>query len=380
MSISIEVLSLFVGFLSAVSLPLGSWVGLISHPRARVTSMLMAFGGGALLFALTIEIIAGSFYSTGFLPVALGCIIGGVFYEILNHGFNSLGAFLRKVATAVGYLTVQKRKEAEHILKVLSKVLIFQSMSSDQVVALIPTIEQKTLNENEVIFTEGSPADSFYVIDKGKVQIIKDGKVIAEGGSGVTFGEMALITDSPRVATAIAREKSIIFSISKSYFNKLIQANSSVKKAIEESIIERESNLVKSSSVSKTTAKKWREKSLSCLKSKEFLPSLGDIEAASEKYGNASMGIWLGILLDGIPESFVIGVSVMQIKSVPWAFIAAVFLANFPEAMSSSVNMRRQDYSKAKIIFMWSSIAVITGLGAFIGSVVEDRKVVDFIC
>ena len=51
---TVLLLALGWGLLSAVSLPAGAFIGLWSRPKERVTSALMAFGGGALLFALTI--------------------------------------------------------------------------------------------------------------------------------------------------------------------------------------------------------------------------------------------------------------------------------------------------------------------------------------
>ena len=51
------------------------------------------------------------------------------------------------------------------------------------------------------------------------------------------------------------------------------------------------------------------------------------------------------------------------------AFIAGVFLANFPEAMSSAVSMQNSGMKFKKIMLMWGSICVITGVGAWIGAV-----------
>jgi len=50
--------ALFWGIISAISLPIGALVGLIAKPGRKITSALMAFGAGALLFALTIELFS----------------------------------------------------------------------------------------------------------------------------------------------------------------------------------------------------------------------------------------------------------------------------------------------------------------------------------
>merc|ERR1712060_868777 len=81
--------------------------------------------------------------------------------------------------------------------------------------------------------------------------------------------------------------------------------------------------------------------------------------------------IWLGILIDGVPESFVMGIlcnTASQGRLL--AFVVGVFLANFPEAMSSAGTMRLHGMKKRVIMVMWSSITVLTGVGAFIGATV----------
>ena len=50
------------------------------------------------------------------------------------------------------------------------------------------------------------------------------------------------------------------------------------------------------------------------------------------------------------------------------AFIAGVFLANMPEAMSSAVTMRKGGMSKTRIFWMWFSLCVLTAVGAYIGT------------
>ena len=86
------------------------------------------------------------------------------------------------------------------------------------------------------------------------------------------------------------------------------------------------------------------------------------------------MAIWLGIALDGIPESLVIGMilvaAVAEGSPMSLAFVAGVFLANLPEAMSSAVTMQRQGKKVGKIFWMWMSLCITTGLGAFLGALI----------
>jgi CRP-like cAMP-binding protein len=367
-SMSIGLIVLLAGFISAVSLPIGSIVGLSAKPKARINSAFMAFGAGALLFALTIEIVAHSFHLVGFWPLALGCVIGGILYELLNHGLDFMGAFFRKSATVIRQLTRLKIKKAERVLKHLSRVDILQSMPPEDIAKLVPLVEERVLEENTIIFKENSPAEAVYIIDSGAVEIVKDGKPIARGGPGDTFGEMALLTNVPRIASAVTRERTKIFQISKKDFNDLLRVSPKLKKAVEELLIKRGAELSRRSTVSGQIAKKWREQALSALKSQDFAPTTLEISQAAQAHGAAGMGIWLGNLLDAIPESLVIGLAASREMAIPWTLVAGVFLANVPEALSSSVVMRNQKYSGTKILLMWSFITIMMTAGALAGN------------
>ncbi len=110
------------------------------------------------------------------------------------------------------------------------------------------------------------------------------------------------------------------------------------------------------------------------------------MQKAREEHKGAPLAIWLGILLDGIPESFVIGSGllillhskVQQIESlsfgdvIPYTLIAGLFLSNFPEALASSANMRLQGMGKRRIFLLWFSLMVITAAGAGGGFLLAD--------
>lgn len=97
--------------------------------------------------------------------------------------------------------------------------------------------------------------------------------------------------------------------------------------------------------------------------------------------GGAPMAIWLGLLIDGIPESFVIGAGFLALLSVklgagvapeftdvlPYTLIAGLFLSNFPEALSASMGMKKSGMSTGKIMMMWMSLVLIIAIGALVG-------------
>ncbi len=81
------------------------------------------------------------------------------------------------------------------------------------------------------------------------------------------------------------------------------------------------------------------------------------------------MAIAVGALLDGIPESIVIGVSLLAGKGVSMVAVAAVFLSNVPEGLSSAAGMRKAGRSAAYVFGVWGGIALASGATALIGYV-----------
>jgi zinc transporter, ZIP family len=77
--------------------------------------------------------------------------------------------------------------------------------------------------------------------------------------------------------------------------------------------------------------------------------------------------IVLGALLDGIPESAAIGVSLVEGHGVGLAFVAAVFLSNVPEAASASTGMRQARRSPRYVFGLWLGVVAVSTLAAAIG-------------
>ncbi|NUS73253.1 MAG: ZIP family zinc transporter [Corynebacteriales bacterium] len=83
--------------------------------------------------------------------------------------------------------------------------------------------------------------------------------------------------------------------------------------------------------------------------------------------GAESKSIVLGALLDGVPESLVLGMGLAAGGKVSVAFLAAVFLSNLPEALGATAGMRSVGQSSRLIYGIWSGIVVASGVCAALG-------------
>jgi len=114
-------------------------------------------------------------------------------------------------------------------------------------------------------------------------------------------------------------------------------------------------------------ASRWIEKAIHNLDARRLVPSIDLAQAELHENRGVPVAIWLGILLDGIPESLVIGASMIHAQ-ISLSLVAGLFFSNYPEALSSSAGMRQQGFPFAQALFMWTSITLLTGVGAVLGN------------
>jgi len=264
------------GIISAVALPLGCVVGLVKDPGPRVCAMMMAFGGGSLLFALTLELFGEAIHeehvvSKGDILAVMvpSAVAGGLIFIGVNHIINGWGSFLRNVSTKARYLA--------DLPETMKEKLLSRRLHTEE--------EWSRLLSPE----DGADSDD------------EDG------------------------------HHSSHHSIHSNGSNKSIEKKKPVLQEAEDD---------------------------------DGIP----LKAHSHK--QVGLAIWLGILIDGIPESLIIGILAASPEGISIAFILGVFLSNFPEALSSTIEMRKQGMPRIRIFLMWSSLCVLTGLGAMLGAAV----------
>lgn len=93
----------------------------------------------------------------------------------------------------------------------------------------------------------------------------------------------------------------------------------------------------------------------------------GEQQPSEKEQGGSGTALALGALLDGIPESIVIGSSLLSGGAVSVVTVAAVFVSNVPEGLSSAAGMRRAGRSRTYVFGLWGGIALASGLAAVAG-------------
>ncbi len=99
-----------------------------------------------------------------------------------------------------------------------------------------------------------------------------------------------------------------------------------------------------------------------------FLVSDRLVEAKFGDEGpSAAMGIVIGSIIDGVPESLIFGIQIATGLAISPAFLAAVFVSNIPQALAPSADLAAAGWGKAKVVGMWALVAVACGVAAGLG-------------
>jgi len=94
--------------------------------------------------------------------------------------------------------------------------------------------------------------------------------------------------------------------------------------------------------------------------------SQGQQPSESDQQGSGA-AIAVGALLDGVPESVVLGLSLLGGGGIGVPVLVAIFISNLPEGLSSAAGMKRSGRSVGYVFGVWVGIAVVSGLAGLIG-------------
>lgn len=239
--------------------------------------------------------------------------------------------------------------------------------------AVARKLRYKRYRRGQTIFQTGELAERLYIVHEGEVTMFSPrdashpGRVIDAGSA---FGGLSFLTGGRHTMGVIATENTAIWELTRTDLEELLHEAPTLRTALADYL---QSDAIRQyltgpQRVSKDRAAKWLGAALRGIGSNRFV-SIVDFQPRSfEVTHGAALAIWLGIMLDGIPESLVIGASLVE-RGISLSLIAGLFLSNYPEALSSSAGMREQGFTRQRIFLMWASLMLFTGVGAVLGNV-----------
>jgi zinc transporter, ZIP family len=86
----------------------------------------------------------------------------------------------------------------------------------------------------------------------------------------------------------------------------------------------------------------------------------------------SGLAIVLGSVLDGVPESIVLGIGLLAGEGVSIAFIAAVFISNLPEGLAATTGLRASGWARTHVLALWSAVVGVSALASLAGFVLFD--------
>jgi CRP/FNR family cyclic AMP-dependent transcriptional regulator len=132
---------------------------------------------------------------------------------------------------------VALRRDAK--IELLKRTPLFSGCSKSELRALARIADELDLREGTVITREGRPGREFFVLISGTAQVTKNGKKIADLGGGDWFGEIALLTDSPRTATVTAASPVDVLVVTERRFREVVETMPSIALKILSSVSNR---------------------------------------------------------------------------------------------------------------------------------------------
>lgn len=160
-----------LGVVSAAPLGLGALTARFWKPTNFVLGLVTAFGAGALLSAVTIDIVAPSVELGEFGWLAVGAVTGGLVFEGLNRAINARGGFLRKASTPITFLRDREQRRRRRILDGLERIDIFDGLPDRELDAIAKAFRTARLDAGETLYRHGDPGEHLNLLAEGEVSL-----------------------------------------------------------------------------------------------------------------------------------------------------------------------------------------------------------------
>jgi CRP-like cAMP-binding protein len=236
MTESLAFKALLMGIISAFSLPLGAMTSFLWKPGDKTVAFLMAGGGGALLAALTIDLVGEALNRGHYLALCCGCLTGGLLFIALDYLINNYGGFLRKASTTIYHLRKQEHQQYKKILSRITRTDIFQYLSTSDFKALSYSLQSRDIKEGMFVYHPGDPPEALYIILEGEVEIfrLKNGeqRSVQKLSRNEAFGRSAFISGTPHASAAVAVSDTTLLLLPRTMLNTLLPNSTTLRQVV----------------------------------------------------------------------------------------------------------------------------------------------------
>lgn len=120
---------------------------------------------------------------------------------------------------------LQTKRQLESALRYRAEIAalpLFQELTPSELDLVLTKLQPQSVDGGAIIMQQGEPGDRFYIIHKGRIEIIQNGRTVATRGAGEAIGEIALLYNIPRTATARALEPTELLTLTANDFVDLL--------------------------------------------------------------------------------------------------------------------------------------------------------------
>jgi CRP-like cAMP-binding protein len=282
------VAALVFGLISAVTLPLGAALGVAWRPPDRFMAVLLAFGGGALLAALTIDLIAPGVDRGHFDALASGALLGGLLFKLLDWSVNRQGGYLRKPSTALNFWRGQARRRLRQVLTGMRRTRPLGDLPDAVLDGLLPLVQIRDVPAHSCLYRASDPASNIYVILDGRVELTDPragGRVFERLGPHDAFGRMSFLCGLRRATEAHTATAAKLLVIPREAFMELVADSAALRDLLRGLLAEPELEryLIERYGLTAEAVASWRTKALIDLEQTgRYDPPINDAEIAEE--------------------------------------------------------------------------------------------------
>jgi len=363
------------------SVVIGSALGLVLRPRERLVANILAFGAGALINALAVDLafatalhLKHALHISGLAAwsyVASGFTVGGLFYFFASARLDAAGGAPRHPYRMKMMLLAERREMVRSVAAGLSRVGLLRVLKPEEFDELLPRLNRVCVTPGTLILRQGDPVDWVYFLIEGQARVLhdtegtwqlRDDKIIAMLGPGEVFGELEVLGGSRSSSSVQAVADCVLMQLARDDFEALLQRSH----ALREALIELDgTRLAANIRATPRDERRWTRLADQAMRHL----SLSEAKEHAQVHGEGSpLALWLGNVLDAIPGAIVIGATFTSLAGIEPAFLVATFLANLPESMASADTMRRAGYSPARILGLWGSLVLLALVMAALGN------------